>query len=409
MFRKLLTFEEAKKALQQLNLSTLGVEQVPLLESYGRVLAQDLVSALDIPPFDRSTVDGYAVKAQDTYGAEENQPVRVRICGSVSIGELPKVKVNAGEAAEIVTGAPIPEGADSVVMVEDTNRINDDLDVYSAVTIKENIMKKGTDIQLGQTALRAGMTLGPREIGVLAALGKAVVDVYRVPIVAVLSTGGEVTEPGKELLPGKIFDINAYSLCAAIFESNSRPILIGVVSDDKHELRKALEHALTLADVVVTSGGVSIGPKDIIPQTVNSLGAPGLIFSGVSVKPGKPVTAALIGRKPVFSFPGHPAAALLMFQLLARPILQTMAGKSESEPASVNAFSGNRMFSAKGRRTFVMVHLIRNPEGKLYTESVETGVSGAITTLAKADGYVEVPENVQFIDINEEVKVWLLK
>jgi molybdenum cofactor synthesis domain-containing protein len=410
MFRKLLTFEEAKQALaQQLKPKPLGTESIPLLEAHNRIIAQDVVSALDIPPFDRSTVDGYAIKAQDTYGADENQPVKVKICGMVNIGEMPKLIVKNGEAAEIVTGAPIPEGAEAVVMIEDTNRENDDLTVYNAVTIRENVMKKGTDIQQGQTVLKAGTTLGFREIGVLAALGNAKVDVYKVPVVAVLSTGGELIEPGKELSPGKIFDINAYSLSAAISESGANPIYIGVVPDDKNELRRVLKHALSLADVVVTSGGVSIGPTDIMPHTLNSLGESGIIFSGVAVKPGKPVTAALIGQKPVFSFPGHPTAALLMFHLLARPILQIMGGKIKSEAVPMNAIAKSRMFSAKGRRTFVMVHLKRDASGRLFAESVESGASGAITTLAKADGYVEIAENVQFIDIDEEVKVWLFR
>ena len=173
MFRKLLTFDEAKILLRQLELVTLGTEEIPLLEAYNRVLAEDAVSALDIPPFNRSTVDGYAVKAEDTYGAEENQPVHLKVSGIVNIGELPSVKVEKGEAAEIVTGAPIPEGVDAIVMVEDTERENDHLSVFSSVTKNENIMKKGTDLHKGETALKAGQVLGPSQVGVLAALGLA--------------------------------------------------------------------------------------------------------------------------------------------------------------------------------------------------------------------------------------------
>ncbi len=408
MFRKLMTFDEAKKAISQhMKPKPLGTEEIPLLEAHKRVLAEDAVSTLDIPPFNRSTVDGYAVKAEDTFGAEENQPVTLKVCGTVSIGEMPQIAVAKGEAAEIVTGAPVPEGADAIVMVEDTDKQNGNIKVYSSVTKNENVMKKGTDIKNGETVLKAGKVLGSREIGVLAALGRAKIKVYRIPKVAVLSTGGEVTEPGKALPPGKIYDINAYSLCTAVLESSGKPVYQGVVPDDKAELRKALEQALASADVVVTSGGVSVGPKDIMPETVGSLGKPGLIFSGVALKPGKPVTAALVGEKPVFSFPGHPASALLTFILLARPVIQAMAGKAASELASVKAAAGGRMFSAKGRRTFVMVKL-RKEKGKLVAEAVETGASGAITTLAKADGFVEIPENQQFIDANDEVTVWLL-
>lgn len=410
MFRKLLTFEEAKKALsEKLQPKPLGKEQIPLLEAHRRVLAEDSVSSLDIPPFNRSTVDGYAVKAEDTFGAEENQPVKLKVCGSVVIGELPKLTVAAGEAAEIVTGAPIPEGADAVVMVEDTDRQNGWVKVFSSVTHGENVMKKGADIRNGETVLKDGTLLGSREVGVLAALGMAKVQVYKIPTVAVLSTGAEVTEPGKELPPGKIYDINAYSLCAAVLESGGKPVYQGVVPDDKAVLREALMKALGSADIVVTSGGVSVGPKDIMPETVSSLGNPGLIFSGVAVKPGKPVTVALVGVKPVFSFPGHPTSALLTFHLLARPIIQIMAGGFARELAEVKAVAGGRMFAAKGRRTFVMVRLKMESSGRVVAEAVESGASGAITTLAKADGFVEIPENVQFLDADEEVVVRLFR
>ena len=410
MFRKLVTFEEAKQLIeQQLQPKPLGTEEIALLEAYNRVLADDAKSTLDIPPFSRSTVDGYAVRAQDTFGADENQPAKLKVCGMVSIGETPKVTVANGEAAEIVTGAPIPEGADAVVMVEDTQREDDDLDVFGSVTLSENVMKKGSDIKLGEIVLKAGRVLGSREIGVLAALGMAKVSVYVVPTVAVLSTGGEVTEPGNPLPPGKIYDINAYTLCTAVRESGGKPFYAGVVPDEKEELHKALEQALASADMVLTSGGVSVGPKDLIPATVDSLGEPGVFISGIAVKPGKPATVALIGKKPVFSFPGHPTSALLIFHLLARPVIQVMAGKAAKDMPSIKAVADRRMFSAKGRRTFVMVTLVLDEAKGLVAEPVETGASGAITTLAKADGFVEIPENQQFIDADEEVRVWLLK
>ena len=408
MFRKLLTLDEAQDAINRLELKALGAEETPLLSAHNRVLAEDVTSKLDIPPFDRSTVDGYAVKAKDTFGAEENQSVLLRVCGVVSIGELPRISVSAGQAAEIVTGAPIPEGSDAVVMVEDTERTGDELHVFSAVTKGENVMKRGSDIKKGETVLKAGQVLSSREIGVLAALGAAYAKVHEVPQVAVLSTGGEVTEPGKELPPGKIYDINAYSLSAAVLESGGKPVYMGVATDDPTEMREALQHALECADVVITSGGVSVGPKDITPQTVDSLGKPGLIFSGIAVKPGKPTTMALIGRKPVFALPGHPTSALLVFQLLVRPVIERLSGRTPTEVAKVKGFAGMRMFSAKGRRTFMMVKLRRDKSG-LVAEAVETGASGAITTLAKADGYVEIPENQQFVDKGEEVEVALFR
>ena len=341
MFRKLLTFDEAKILLRQIELATLGTEEIPLLEAYNRVLAEDAVSAWDIPPFNRSTVDGYAVKAEDTYGAEENQPVHLTVSGVVNIGELPYLRILKGETAEIVTGAHIPEGAEAVVMVEDTERENNDLTVFSSVTKNENIMKKGSDLHKGETALKTGHVLGPSQVGVLAAIGMAKINVFTIPKVAVLSTGAEVTEPGKPLPPGKIYDINAYSLSTAVTESGGKPVYMGVVPDDKTKLRETLEHALANADMVITSAGVSVGPKDLLPQTVDALGKPGLLFSGVAVKPGKPTTAALIGEKTVFSLPGHPASALLMFHLLVRPVIQRLAGRTSVETTSVKASAGS--------------------------------------------------------------------
>jgi putative molybdopterin biosynthesis protein len=409
MFRKLISFDEAKKAISRFELAPLGSEDVSLIEAYNRVLAQDVASDLDIPPFNRSTVDGYAVKAEDTFGAEEHSPKRLTVCGVVNVGETPRVSVAKGEAAEIVTGAPIPEGADAVVMVEEVERKNGELRVFSSVTKSENVMKKGADIRKGETVLKPGQLLGSREIGVLAALGKASARVFLVPRVAVLSTGAEVTEPGKKLPPGKIYDINAYSLSAAVLESGGKPIYVGVVPDDKAKLREALEQALAGADIVITSGGVSVGPKDITPQTIDALGRPGVIFSGIAVKPGKPTTVALIGAKPVFALPGHPTSALLMFHLLVRPVIQRLSGRVATEVATVRALAGARMFSAKGRRTFVTVRLRRHGSRGFVAEPIETGASGAITTLAKADGYVEIPENQQFVDKDEEVAVVLLK
>jgi molybdenum cofactor synthesis domain-containing protein len=312
-----------------------------------------------------------------------------------------------GQTAEIVTGAPIPEGADAVVMVEDTERKGDCLSVFSAVTRGENIMKRGSDIKKGETVLKAGQVLNSREIGALAAIGVSKARVFAVPRVAVLSTGGEITEPGHELPSGKIFDINAYSLYNAVLESGGSPVYLGVVPDDKGKLREALEHALETADMVVTSGGVSVGPKDLLPQTVASLGEPGLLFSGIAVKPGKPTTMALVGRKPVFALPGHPTSALLLFQLLVRPVIWRMGGREAARVEVVKAVAGMRVFAAKGRRTFVMVKLRKHNEGKFVAEPVETGASGAITTLVKADGYVEIPENQQFVDKDEEVEVAL--
>jgi putative molybdopterin biosynthesis protein len=410
MFRKLLTFDEAKKAIEsQFKSKPLGVEEISLLGSSNRVLAENMIADMDIPPFNRSTVDGYAVRAEDTFGAEENRPIVLHVSGTVNIGELPETTVRKGEAAEIVTGAPIPEGADAAVMMEYTSRKGDEVTVFSAAAKNENIMKAGSDIKKGETILRKGQLLGSREIGVLAALGKAKTRVYTLPRIAILSTGPEITEPGRKLPPGKIYDINAYTLCAAVLESGGNPVYLGVVPDRADELHEALVRALACSDMVVTSGGVSVGPKDIMPQTVNALGKPGIIVGGIALKPGKPTTVASVAGKPVFSLPGHPTSALLTFLLFARPLIQAMSGRKNEKPSEVKALASMRMFPAKGRRTFIMVTLKhKEPEG-LIAEPVPTALSGAITTLARADGFVEIAEDVQFIDADEPVTVKLFR
>jgi molybdenum cofactor synthesis domain-containing protein len=410
MFRKLLSLEEAKNVLHRhLKPKPLGVEETPLLEAYNRVLAEDIVAALDVPPFHRSTVDGYAVKAEDTFGAEENKPTSLKVCGTVNVGEPPKIKVTQGTAAEIVTGAPIPEGADAVAMVEDTVRKDNEVHVYDAVARDENVMKAGADIKKGETVLGTGQLLGSSEIGVLAALGVVKVNVYAVPRVAVLSTGAEIVEPSGELLQGKIYDINAYALSAAVLESGGTPLYLGVFPDDMEALQQALRHALASADTVITSGGVSVGPKDVMPQTLNSLGKPGVIICGIAIKPGKPTTIALINGKPVFSLPGNPTSSLLVFHLLVHPVISCMAGRKAEKESRVKALAATRMFSARGRRTFVAVKLKRDKSDRLVAEPVPTGLSGAITTLAMAEGFIEIPENQQFADAGEEVTVHLLK
>ena len=408
MFRKLLSFDEAKQLLRQtFSAKPVGVEQVSISKAHDRVLAQDVVALMNIPPFTRSIVDGYAVKAVDTFGASEDKPVSLMFCGHVAIGESPNVVVENGLVAEIVTGAPLPEGADSVVMVEYTTRQKDNIFVHRPVSIGENLMAAGSDIRKSETVLKKGRFLASREIGVLAAIGLTEVTVYKRPKVAVLSTGSEVVEPGKVLPPGKIYDINAHTLSAAVLETGGEPINLGIIPDKKDKLKTALKNALSSADAVITSGGVSVGPKDFTPQVVDRLGKPGVIISGVAVKPGKPITIAVIDGKPVFSMPGNPTSCLFMFNVFVRPILVKLAGRTEEELPTLKAVVAKKMFPARGRRTFVMVNLSYDKTGTLLVSPVPTGLSGAITTLAEADGFVEISEKQQFVDVGKEIDVYL--
>jgi len=410
MFRSLLSLEEAKEVLERnLPPKPLGEERSSLSEAHGCVLAEDVVAPIDVPPFNRSTVDGYAVRAADTFGAEEDNPVALEFCGSIAIGELSGIVLRKRMAAEIVTGAPLPDSADAVVMVEYAIREDDTIFVHRAVSTGDNVMRAGSDIRKGETILRKGQTVSSREIGVLAALGITQVAVYKRPLVAIISTGAEIVDPEKPLSPGKIYDINAFTLSAAVRECGGEPVNLGIIPDEMNQLKGTLNEALNLADMVVTSGGVSVGPKDIMPQVLNRLGKPGVIVSGVAVKPGKPTTIAMIDGKPVFSLPGNPTSALLLFYQLVRPQIYRMTGTREKSSPIVKALAAKRMFSARGRRTFTMVKLARDKSGRLMASPVAFGLSGAITTLAKADGFVEIGVEQQFVEVGDEVLVTLFK
>ena len=311
--------------------------------------------------------------------------------------------------AGIVTGAPLPEGADAVVMFEDTVQKENIVSICASVSRGENVMEAGSDIHKGETALRKGQTLASYEIGVLAALGVTNVKVYKRPRVAILSTGAEVVEPGRPLSTGKIYDINAHALSAVVTECGGEPINLGIVEDESRKMEATFKKALNIADLIVTSGGVSVGPTDIIPEVLDTLGKPGVIVYGIAIKPGKPTTVAVINGKPIFSLPGHPTSALLIFQLLVRPVIAGMAGRSAEKPRTVKAVTATRIFAARGRRTFVTVHLTSDKAGKFVASPVPLGLSGAITTLSKADGFIEIHESQQFIDAGEEVTVHLLK
>ncbi len=410
MFRKLLSVDEAKSILAKNYVpKPIGNEIVSISEAYNRVLADDVVSLYDIPPFDRSTVDGYAVRAADTFGAEENNPVALRLVGKVNVGEAPKVRVQKSTVAEIVTGAPIPDGSDAVVMIEYTTRRDNSVLIRQAVSTGENVMKAGSDIRKGETVLAKRTVLSPHEIGVLAAIGSSKVQVFKRPKVAIFSTGAEVTEPGKQLILGKIFDINAHALSAAVAELGNEPLNMGIVQDKEEEMKAALQTALRTADVVITSGGVSVGPTDIIPKVLDTLGKPGVVVYGIAVRPGKPTTIAVVNNKPIFSLPGHPTSALLIFHLFVRSTLMRIAGREEEKPMIVKAVLSERLFPSRGRRTYVTVKLEKDRSGRLMASPATAGLSGAITTLSKADGFTVIHESQQFAEEGTAVSVELLK
>ena len=411
MFRELISIEKAKRIiLENIPSKPVKTENIPIYEAHRRVLAEDVVAPFDVPSFDRSIVDGYAVRAEDTFGAEEEKPIKLRLVGEVNVGETPSIAVNPMEAVEIATGAAVPEGANAIVMVEYASQEGNEVLIYRPVVEGENLMKAGDDIKRGEKILEEGEVLVPRKIGVLAALGHTEVKVYSRLKIAIISTGPEIVEPGKPLALGKVYDINSYTVSAAVRELGAIPVNLGIVPDEEKEIEKAIKKALENADAVITSGGVSVGQKDLIPKVLARLGKPGILFCGISIKPGKPTTFAVIDGKPIFSLPGQPTSALFAFIMLVRPALQRMAGiREERNLPTVEAYAGEKMFSARGRKTFITVNLKRDDSGRLIAYPVPKGLSGAITTLARAGGYVEIPENRQFIEFGEKVTVYLFE
>ena len=411
MFKKLINLDEARRRIEEyLHPQPLGTVDVPLIDATGRVLAKNVTSPINVPPFNRSTVDGYAVIAEDTFRADEDSPKRLKVIGTANIGEITELPIRRGDAVEITTGAPLPPEANAVVMLEDTSQNDNGISIYKPASEGENVMASGSDIRTGETVLKQGAVLSPRELGVIAALGYDEVEVFRKPRVAVLSTGAEIVEPGKALPPGKIFDINSYTVAAAVKEGYGEVISFGIIPDDDVDLLETkLKEALDVADVIITSGGVSVGPKDYVPKIIDRLGKPGLVIHGVAIKPGKPVAVAVADGKPIFSLPGNPTSSLLVFALLVQPVLFKMSGRGERLSNTLKATTTDRLFSARGRRTFITVTVSQDSERRWIATQASTGQSGAITTLSNADGYVELAEDQQFVDVGEEVTVYLFK
>ena len=393
-FRKLVTVDEAKGVIQNLEIHP-RITEVELENASGCALADDAVSEVDVPPFNRASMDGYAICASDTYEAREDRPVRLGLVGSIPAGINPDIRIRRGEAAEIATGAVMPEGADSVVMVEYTS-VDTELYVRRPVSINENVMPAGSDIMVGERVLKKGTLLGAREIGVLAAIGKKKIGVYGLNV-GIISTGNELVEPGCELQAGKIYDINSFSLFLGVKECGGTPVRYGIVGDDETEIQKALHEAAQDCDIILTSGSTSAGWGDIMYRIIEENGT--LLVHGIDIKPGKPVIIGMLFGKPFFGLPGYPTSSLIIFNEFVAPLIRKMTGKKE-ERTQVKATLAARV-RPEGRTQLLPVGIVRG-----FAYPIEKG-SGAITTLSEADGFIEIPANVEMIKSGETVKVTL--
>ena len=404
----MLTLEEAIDRLYKYYTPhPIGTEKIKIEKALNRVLAENIVAPLDVPPFDRAMYDGFAVIASDTYMAYEDRPVKLRVIGNINAGQFPKVKVEKGSAVEIGTGGVIPPGANAVVMVEQTSREGDTVYVYKSVAAGQNIQPAGSDLRIGEIVLNKGTVLSPREIGVIAALGIKEISVFKRPKIALISTGDEIENLGGELPPGKIYDINSYSIGNAIREAGGETIFLGIARDNAEEIYEKIKKGLNIADVVMTSGSTSAGVKDILYNLINKLGKPGIIVHGIKISPGKPTLIGIINGKLFIGLPGYPTSALSIFMRIVAPIIREIGGYPRDKlTLTVKAKVNTKIQSVHGRRTFIPVSLIKSNEGRYIAFPTRWG-SGSISTLAFADGFIEIPENVNYIDEGTEVNVKL--
>ena len=442
-FLHVLDRDEAERRFRAaVDLAPRGIETISLETALGRVLAADVVSPVDVPSFDRSNVDGFALVAEDTFGASEEVPRRVHLASEViHTGVVPTTVIRSGEAVGIATGGMMPRGADAVVMVEHADVVSGlsrtgaspaeaeaghYILIGRVVTAGSGVSFAGTDITAGETVLRRGTILTSRDTGVLAAIGVASVDVWRQPVVAILSTGDEIIPPGQPMQPARIYDSNAQVLADAVRELGCEPRRLGIVADDIDALRTKVRDAIATADAVLLSGGTSKGAGDVSYRVVAELTDPGIVAHGVALKPGKPICLAASGGRAVVVLPGFPTSAIFTFHEFVAPVLSSMAGRGLEERAHVQARLAVKVNSEIGRTEYLLVGLVEsgdpgsgirapkdtesrvpNPESRLAAYPMGQG-SGSVTTFSRADGFTTIGRHEEIVQAGTLVNVQLL-
>ena len=399
--KSLISLGEAKE-LVRANISPIEkTEEIGIDMAVDRVLAEEVISSLDIPPYSRAAMDGYAVRAEDTFKAGKYKPVHLRCLDNVHAGEVPTVPVEEGCCIQIATGAMIPEGADAVMKVENTEREEDDIMMFTPVYPGAYVSKMGEDVKEGAPVLSPGAYLVPSRVGVLAAIGRDRVKVYSRPRVSIVPTGDEVAPLGGELRKGQVFDINSHTLQSMIRENGCEPVLHPIVKDEWDSLSSVLKEAATSSDMVVLSGGSSAGERDVLEDVINEMGE--MIFHGVQIKPGKPTIFAKVEGKPLFGMPGYPTSCLTNGYIFLVDAVRSMARLPKREFKVVELPLGKRLMSQLGRDMFLTVAI---RDGEVFPVFKE---SGTITSMAYADGWVMIPTNVDMIDKGVEVKVTIFQ
>jgi molybdopterin molybdotransferase len=397
-FRALLSYEEAKAVIDRHIVAITRIEIVPIDEAAGRVLAKDFISLMDVPPFNRAAMDGYAVRAKDTFGAGQFKPKVLNIIGETHAGEKPTKRLTVNTCLQISTGAMMPAGANSVVMVEDTERDGTKVKIFKAVVPGANVGKQGEDIKAEAAILKAGTFLDAGKIGVIASQGLTKVTVYKKPKIAVLPTGEEVVPGGKKLKTGQLYDINSHTIASVVGVNGGIPVKIGIAGDTMEELKATIKEALKY-DLIVLSGGSSVGTRDLLVDVIEGWGH--VLFHGVQVKPGKPTVFAMIEGKPLMGMPGYPTSCLINSYLFLLPSVRKMARLPPRKGDTVQAKLSRRMPLSTGRRQFLTVKLVGDEAVPVFKES------GAITSIAEADGYIELAENIDLLEKGDPVTVIL--
>lgn len=396
--KTLLDLEEGLRIVMDAAQPIERTEHVAQLEAVGRVLSEDICASMDVPPFARAAMDGYAVRAEDTFGAGNFSPKILELIEVIHAGESAHRSVLPGSCIQVATGAPMPDGADAVVMVEDTELDSTKVKVYKPVYPQQHASPMGEDIPQGRLVLQRGVRLDPSKIGVLAALGLQKVGVYQKPQVAVIPSGNEILMPGEVLSPGKIYDINSYTLSALISENGGLPHIFPIMKDTLESTISTIREALAY-DLIVLSGGSSVGERDMMLEAVQRMGE--LKFHGIAVKPGKPTLCGIVEGHLLLGMPGYPTSCLTNGYGILAPALRKMARLSPRSLASLKAPMSRRYTSTIGRHQYLPVRLDAGEVVPAFKES------GAITSMADAEGYIEIPANVDLLEKGEVVAVLL--
>jgi len=385
-------------------------ESVEIRNALNRILSKNIVSHINLPGFNRSTMDGYAIKAEDSFGTTDSLPTYFEVVEEISMGSKPGFELNPGEAAKISTGGMLPESSNAVIMLEYVEQISKtSIEVRKSVAPWENVVRKDEDLKMGKTILTKGHRIRPQDIGILAGIGKLTVEVYKKPKVAIISTGNEIVPVDELPGLGQVRDVNSYTLGARLLETYAIPKYKGIVKDDKYLLESKIKEILQKkeADAILISGGSSVGSRDITLEVLNNLGNPGILVHGVSVKPGKPTIIAVVNDIPIFGLPGHPVSAMVIFEVFIKDLIGWLEGHNVelSFNKEIEAEIDSNIASASGREEYIRVLLYKKEE-KYFAKPV-LGKSGLISNMVLASGFVKIGLNVEGLDKGTKVKVKL--